>query len=467
MNIPDRRKSDLPLSVLAVGMVLLIAAMAGSGLVVLGRLQQDLARESAARNVLRQGRLLTGYLAAQPAVAQGAAADGGWMDFARLYASLRAMEPSLRYVSVTDADGVTIFHRGADAVDGDATDEALRSVALAATRAKPEQKLISTTEGVVPVVAFRLETGAGSNAARHVEIGMDRAAVAREEAVTVRAISAMFRVSFVTVIVSFTACAVLVLWIMRREARRERLRREEEHLAFSGIMANGIVHDFRNPMSSVKLDAQMLLKESSRPDGPRPERVAELAERMRETVDRMDSVFREFLFVSRPAAPGAKPFSLSVMLRNCLAMLTPRFEAAGVRSELVCDPPSITVNCHEPSVLRAVTNVIINAVQFAGTNGLVRISARSDGQRASVLISDTGPGVGPAEKKKVFDMFYSSRPGGTGLGLFMARASLERCGGSLSLVHGDLHGACFRIVLPNVVKGADGETNGERKNTGG
>jgi len=73
------------------------------------------------------------------------------------------------------------------------------------------------------------------------------------------------------------------------------------------------VHDFRNPMSAVHLDAQMLEREAKRPEGARPERLTDLAGRINRTVERMDKVFQEFLYLARPAEEAREPVDLAGM----------------------------------------------------------------------------------------------------------------------------------------------------------
>jgi signal transduction histidine kinase len=209
------------------------------------------------------------------------------------------------------------------------------------------------------------------------------------------------------------------------------------------------VHDFRNPMSSVRLDAQMLEREAVRGDAPRRDRLAELAGRIRLTVDRMDKVFQEFLYVARPGGDESEFVELGACVKDCIAILAPRFEHAGVKVEFAPHEP-LAVRAHRSSLQRAVVNVVTNAEQFSKQGDTVVIRLRRDGRQALLDVLDQGPGVPESEQKRIFDMFVSSRPGGTGLGLFLARTAVERCGGSIRVTNRPEGGACFRIVLPVV-----------------
>jgi signal transduction histidine kinase len=257
----------------------------------------------------------------------------------------------------------------------------------------------------------------------------------------------MFQLSLVTIAAAFAVCLVIVIWMMYREARRERLRREEEHLAFAGVMANGIVHDFRNPMSSMRLDAQMLDREISRGEGCRPVRLSELAGRIRNTIDRLDNVFQEFLYVSKPPSTQRERVDLKACVRECLAMLRPRLNEAGVQAEAEMPADDVFVSGYQSSLQRALINVVINAEQFSARGSRITVRISREEKEAFVDVLDRGPGIPQSDRQRVFEMFYSSRPGGTGLGLFLARAAVERCGGKIKALNNPEGGACIRITL--------------------
>ena len=310
------------------------------------------------------------------------------------------------------------------------------------------RRRLSVGDQSIPVVTFTLNLEDAEGKPVLVETALRRDTVQREESLPGGAIVSMFRVSLATVLISFGCCVVLVVWMMHRETLRERQRREEEHLAFAGVMANGIVHDFRNPMSSLRLDVQMLEKEAGRAAGLRPDRVATLASRSRHTIDRMDKVFEEFFYLARPGGDEAERIDLAACLRDCLAMLAPRLEQARVTANTAIPDTAVNIQAPPASIRRALTNVINNAIQFSNPADALDVTLKADGAQAIVNVIDRGPGVPKAERKRIFDMFVSTRPGGTGLGLFLARTALARCGGTLELIDPPDGGSCFRITLP-------------------
>ena len=265
------------------------------------------------------------------------------------------------------------------------------------------------------------------------------------------AIDSLYHLSLILLGTAFAVCVGLVVWVVRREEHRARARRREEHLAFSGMLANGIVHDFRNPMSSLRLDAQMLEKETARGPEARPERMASLASRMRNTLDRMEKVFQEFLTLARPDSATPEKLDLGAVARECVEMLTPRLEASGIRAEIQAGDAPAWVRVSSAALKRSVLNVLLNAIQHAGADGRVWIQVSETPTRMRLDIADSGAGIPRADRERVFEMFYTTRPKGTGLGLFLARTAIEQNGGTVSVVEsGEETGARVRFEFPRV-----------------
>jgi signal transduction histidine kinase len=425
----------------------LIAILAAGGLFVLQRWHNQAAHQAAAQAVAERGQWLAMSLAlraASAAEAAGAAGNAGaWREFSGLLRSLREVEGELEFVAVRRG-GVTLFQEHADEV-GEASDEG--DFHFEGPVAIGRQRL-SAGDGQIPVVTFSVAVTNPRAESISLELGMRRRAVEREEWPATSAIESMYRLSLATMVGCFAVCLALVVGMVRREERRERARRREEHLAFSGVLANGIVHDFRNPMSSLRLDAQMLEKEAGRGAEMRTERMAELAGRMRHTLDRMEKVFQEFLVLARPGEEPAERLELGACAKECLEMLVPRFESAGVVPEIRVAEGGVFIQASGAAVKRALLNVLLNATQHAGTGGRVVVEVSHVGSRARMDVCDTGPGIPKEERERVFEMFYTTRPQGTGLGLFLARTAIEKNGGNIVVAESEGAGARLRIEFP-------------------
>ncbi len=437
-------RTNLPLTLITALLVVLIAGLAGSTLAVLRRMHGISAHTAAAEAVINQGQAMVARLSAQPSVTSTNAQSTDWREFSRLVRNLHTLEDGLQYVSVM-RDGVVVFHEQTRLLDGSAPS----APTTTPTPVEMRRELLEVGNESLPVVVFGTTVKGPDGIDAQVRVALRKDTVNREEQAADTAITSMFRLTLLTVLISFAICVLLVVWMMRREAKREALRRDEEHLAFSGMLANGIVHDFRNPMSSMRLDVQMLHRESGREGGPRLDRLKQLSERVRNTLDRMDKVFQEFLYVSRPDRHDRVRIDLVSCIHDSLDMLLPRFERAGVTTQVSTPTENINVLAYDGSLRRALVNVLTNAEQFSPQGGTVDIRADIDGDMAIVEISDHGPGVPRHKRKQIFDMFVTDRPEGTGLGLFLAKAALERSGGTIDIADSETgQGTCIRITLP-------------------
>lgn len=442
-----RRLSEPALTIVTAVMVLVIAALAGGALWTLRYAHSQVAHDQAARGVLEEGARLTAFLATLPVV-RTATDQTDWQSLSPLVRSLHAAKKGVQYVSLS-CDGVTVFHEQTMSLDGSqGMTNRFDAPLPEAGDVRMSRKLLRVGDETVPVVVFAARFMGEDGRSRLLELALRKEAVDQAEQAPVAAVSSMFRVSLATVVVSFLACVVLVAWMMHREHRRERRRRAEEHLTFAGVLANGIVHDFRNPMSSLRLDAQMLEREAAKGAESRSERVAELSGRMRTTLDRMDTVFQEFLYVSRPAEIQPEVIDLGTCLRECVGMMLPRFEQKRLKVAIETGEDAPRVTARRSPIQRAFLNILANAEHFSPPEAIVSVRVTRAGNSAVVTIRDQGPGIPEADRFRIFDMFYTGRPGGTGLGLFIAKTAIENSGGSIEADNDPQGGAVFRVSLP-------------------
>jgi len=439
------RRINLPLTLITALLVILIAGLAGGTLVLLRRMHARSTHTAAAETVIRQGQAMVARLSSQPSVTATGGEETDWSEFSRLIRNLHSIADGLQYVSVTRND-VVVFHEQTRLLDGSPQPE---PESHPTGTVDMRREVLHVGDDVIPVVVFTTALQGPGDDQTSVSVALRKDTVNREEEAAETAMTSMFRLTLLTVVVSFAICVILVVWMMRREVKREALRREEEHLAFSGMLANGIVHDFRNPMSSMRLDVQMLHRETERGAEARPERMRDLSERVRNTLDRMDKVFQEFLYVSRPDRDDRATIDLVTCIRDSLEMLVPRFEQADVGSRVNAPTEPIHILAYEGSLRRALVNVLTNAEQFSPPGEIVEVSVSTTHDAAIVEVSDRGPGVPKHKRKQVFDMFVTERPEGTGLGLFLAKAAIERSGGTIEIAEtADARGTCVRIRLP-------------------
>ena len=227
-------------------------------------------------------------------------------------------------------------------------------------------------------------------------------------------------------------------------------------LSFVGELAAGLAHEIKNPLAGIQGAVDILIRRRDKND---PER--EALEGMRHEVQRIDGTVRALLDRARPRLVSVKATSLTDIVGRTVnlarAQLT-NSAARGHRVSLEFDPPSdpITIPIDPAQIEDAVLNLIINAIEAVDADGEVTIRVeRSQDDRAEefdneaiVRVSDNGRGINEEDLNRIFNPFFTTRPGGTGLGLPAVRRIVRAHGGRVEVHSSPGQGSTFTIRLP-------------------
>jgi len=217
-----------------------------------------------------------------------------------------------------------------------------------------------------------------------------------------------------------------------------------EKLALAGMLAARVAHDIRNPLSSLKMQAQLLRTRVTGADGPA------MLEAVLHDVDQVESVVRGLLELARPGEMNARPTRLNDVVREILAYMRLQLIHSRIDSSADLDDALPPIPLDAQRFKQALLNVITNAIEAMAGGGALTLTTRSSGDASSVILTvcDDGTGVDPAILDNVFDPFVSSKRDGVGLGLVNARSIVESHGGSVRLAPRDPKGTCVTISLP-------------------
>lgn len=212
-----------------------------------------------------------------------------------------------------------------------------------------------------------------------------------------------------------------------------------ERLSALGEMAAALAHQVRTPLASALLYAGAL----ARPAVEVPRYAGKLLGVLRQ----LEGLVRDMLLFARQGRFEMEDLSVEALIDGLREQLGARLEARGVRLECRVEPPAGGLRGSRQALAGALGNLVDNACE-AGARG-VRLVASSEGaSRLAIDVIDDGPGV-PAELRgRLFRPFFTTRPGGSGLGLAVARAVAEAHGGTVALLAGEGGGARFRMELP-------------------
>ncbi len=226
-------------------------------------------------------------------------------------------------------------------------------------------------------------------------------------------------------------------------AVEEQLRRSER-LSTLGEMAAVLAHEIRNPLSSIRGTAEILL-DDYRPGSPKHEFV----EIQIKEADRLNRVVEDFLRLARQQQPAElQRCHVREELETIVTLTANEARRRGVALRLTPIEADLLVTADGEKLRQAFLNIILNALQATPQNGSVSIGLRQQGQQCEIRISDTGPGISDELKQRIFEPFFTTKPDGTGLGLAITRKIIEAHGGSLQVEGKPGSGTTMLVSLP-------------------
>jgi signal transduction histidine kinase len=221
---------------------------------------------------------------------------------------------------------------------------------------------------------------------------------------------------------------------------------EAAKYALVGELAAGVAHEVRTSLGVVRSSTQIL--ERNLPADADPHAI-ELAQLIREEVDRLGSIVKDLLELGRPRALHLEPIQISVPLHRAIDMVESKAAEKGVRLELKAADPLPDVRCDSELLYQVALNLLVNAIQAVDEGGRVDVATRqaADGY-VRFEVRDDGPGIPEGFHEKLFRPFATGRDGGIGLGLTFVQRVVYEHQGRIEVDSDPGSGACFRIDLP-------------------
>jgi PAS domain S-box-containing protein len=216
-----------------------------------------------------------------------------------------------------------------------------------------------------------------------------------------------------------------------------------ERLAALGRVTAGVAHEVKNPLNSMRLWLEVL--KVNMPTDPEPQQAVKMLD---SEIDRLDRAVKTFLNFTRPVELKLEEADLRSVIDDVLDASRPAIGRAGL--ELHTDMPSDfpPVLLDRQLIHQAVSNLLLNAAEFTPRGGRIDVGLRRNGEFAVLSVSDTGRGIPAEEQKKIFQLFYTTRPGGSGIGLANTFRFVQLHNGRIEFESEVGRGTTFRIELP-------------------
>ncbi|HLM55029.1 MAG TPA: ATP-binding protein [Pyrinomonadaceae bacterium] len=241
------------------------------------------------------------------------------------------------------------------------------------------------------------------------------------------------------------AVAVEDCRLVEENVRLERRIAQSERLAALGRMAATVAHEVKNPLSAIKSIAQVMRED----DYLKREYTRDLDLIVGET-DRLSRSVTQMLSFARTAPHGEAPRRAAELLRSLVQLFKSDASARGVTVEAELEGSDVELGGpRAAAVSDAVSNLLVNAVQATPAGGRVFLEARAEGGVLKITVADSGPGVTPEHRARIWEPFFTTKQRGTGLGLAIVRKRVEEAGGAAELApQRPGEGARFELTLP-------------------
>ena len=217
---------------------------------------------------------------------------------------------------------------------------------------------------------------------------------------------------------------------------------QQEKMAAFGLLAAGIAHEVGNPLAALSSLVQMLQRR-----GPDPYTAGKLDLAGRQ-LQRIERTVRELVDFSRPASSKASRIRVAEVVEEALgiAKYYQRTKQRSITTDVPVDLPAVVVL--RDYLTQVVLNLVLNAIDATEDQGKVHVEAHVESQWLVLTVEDDGRGISLADRCRIFQPFFTTKPHGTGLGLFVSRQILEDVSGQLGYRSEPGQGSTFIVRLP-------------------
>jgi signal transduction histidine kinase len=240
------------------------------------------------------------------------------------------------------------------------------------------------------------------------------------------------------------------LALSRRKHAALARSKDAEQLAFIGSLAAGLAHEMKNPLSTVNLNLQLLKEDFQRPETLREEETyCKLTTMLRETA-RLEQSINNFLRFAGGQGFELAAQNLNSFVSSLLDGIRAEAEHAGVRIALLLAQGLPLVGFDQGLLRQAFHNLLVNAIQAMPQGGVLTVQTRAvaGARHVKIDFTDSGEGMTSETLEKVFNVYFSTKKGGTGLGLPTARRIVEQHGGDIKVRSVPGSGTTFTVSLP-------------------
>jgi signal transduction histidine kinase len=241
--------------------------------------------------------------------------------------------------------------------------------------------------------------------------------------------------------------------LQREMAERQRLEREAQraqHFALLGRLAAGVSHEIRNPLAALFLHVDLLEEELQQPTPESAAQVTEVLAEIRMNLARLEDLVQDYLTLVRTSQLERTPQDLGAALHPW----TTEWQHLAMSHDVLLRLEGLedlgTVALHASTLRRALLNLVQNALDAMPQGGTLTLAGQRTATHVRLHVRDTGSGIPTEQLAKIFEPLYTTKPGGSGLGLYIVQEIVTAHGGTLAVESALTCGTTFTVTLPTV-----------------
>ncbi len=251
---------------------------------------------------------------------------------------------------------------------------------------------------------------------------------------------------FLELIAAVVITAVFCYFYNRKKNLKDQSAKISELEELSRL-TGGLAHEIKNPLSIIKVNLK-LISEALRGRDENSARAAKKIDIVRKETDRLEQILEDFLNYIKKAEPQLSSVDINQIVNEMVDFYSPQAFSHSITVRSSMSDESLICKADSDMLKQVLLNLLLNAQQSMPNGGELMLRTQKNGPNAVIIISDTGKGIELGNLARIFDAYYSTRPGGSGLGLPTSKKIIEAHNGSIKVDSIPGKGTSFTIQLP-------------------